>query len=446
MNVTTTSTDNLQARLTIELEPADYQPQVDEVLRDYRKKAQVPGFRPGHVPMGLIRKQYGMSVLLDEVNKLLQKKLYDHIEAQDFNILGNPLPVEQKDIDWAEQKNFAFDFDLGLKPEFELQFSQKVKVPYFKIKPDEAFIDEQVQNLRKRMGSIIALDSPTEDATLHGRFTEVDKNGEALEGGIQEDGQLLLSEVSAKKVRKNLLEAQVGAVFQLDLKKDLSKDYTPAKVLPTADAAVLEDTKGFFKLEVSEINRTELAELNAEFFQKVLGDEEVQSEAQFRERLAEQAQKEMAREGDQKFWYDLQDVLLEKKKMELPQEFLKKWLLSENKELTEATLEAEFEDYLKSFRWQHIEEQIIVKHQLEVTREDLELHVSNLMMQNAGPGFSPDPEIIKTVMGNVLQNENQIRQFSQSIMDEKIKKVAKEQLKIEEKAVTFDEFIKKVSK
>lgn len=446
MNVSITNKENLEALMQVDVEAKDYEEHVNKVLKDYRRRADIPGFRKGYVPMGLIKKQYGTAVVIEEVNKILESAITNHLKESDFEIIGSPLPMEQKDIDWQEQKDFSFQFELGIKPNFELDLNKKVKVPYFSITADKSYLDKHIEELRENYGTMKQLDEVEEDSVITGTFTEVNKDGEELPEGLQSDGNLAMKAISTKKIKKALLGKKIDDTQLINLAKDIDDEYSISQILEV-EKEQLENAGDNFLLSIGEINRRIPAEVTQEFFDKIVGEDVVSSEAELRDKLKEMAEQSLVKESEQKFLYDMQEHLISKTKMELPQEFLKKWLKTEKTELTDEKLENEFDDFLKGFKWQLIEERIIKENELQVTKEDLEDHVKNLLQQRSmGAQYEPDEEVLRSILDSVLQNEEQVRSISQNIMEEKIKDKVKELIKVDTKELTFDEFVKKVSK
>lgn len=446
MNVSIKNKENLEALMQVDIEAGDYQEQVNKILKDYRRRADIPGFRKGHVPMGLIKKQYGTAVLIDEINKILEKAITTHLKESDFEIIGSPLPKEQNNIDWKEQSDFSFEFELGIKPDFDLELNKKLKVPYYSIKADKNYLDKHVIELQENYGSMEQEDEVGEKSVITGLFTEVDDKGGELPEGLQTEGNLAMRAISTKKIKKALMGKKAGETQVIDLDNDLEKEYSKSQILK-AEEEQLQKAGHHFLITIEEIHRKIPAELNQEFFDKIVGEGVVSSEEELRENLKETIEESLVKESEQKFLYDMQEHLITKTKMELPEEFLKKWLKTEKKELTDEQLENDFDDFLKGFKWQLIEERIIKDHELQVTRDDLEEHVMGMLKGRAQmQEFEPDAEVVQSLMNSLMQNEEQVRSLSQNIMESKIKDQVKELIKVDNKDLTFDEFVKKVSK
>jgi trigger factor len=445
MNVTTTNTDDLNAVLTIEIKPEDYAEKVEKVLKDYRKKANIPGFRPGNVPASLIKKQYGKAVLVDEVNHILQHAVYDKIQEDKLDILGNPLPVEQDDIDWDTQKDFKFNFELGLAPSFELKIGDKIKVPYFKITADKKMVDRYVNDYAKRFGTMSYPEVSDTDSILKADFSELSKDGRIQEEGIQHSASFSLDSISDKKSAKSLVGLKVGDKASINLNKAFNDDLNVANLLST-DNETLKASSGDFELVISEISKLTPAELNQELFDKVFGEGHVNGETEFREHIKQDAEKMFVSESDKKFYEDVKNTLLGKMKFDLPDAFLKKWMRNAGeKPLEEAEVEQQYPDMKDSMKWQLVENKVIKEHKIEVTQEELTDYTKDLVRrQMAQYGQMPEDEQLDGIAKSVMDNKEELQRITDQLFSEKLLSFFKENLKISEKEVSFDEFLKQM--
>lgn len=348
MNISKNEVDALNLTVNIEITPEDYQDKVNSVLQNYRKSANIPGFRPGKVPMGLIKKQYGKAVLIDEINKMLQDSIYNYIQEEKLNILGNPLPVEQEELDFDTPGIYNFGFELGLSPEVDVKITKKNKVKGVKVVADDKVLDTYMEDIRGRYGKMSTPEKPAADDMFHGSFTEVDADGAAVEGGIvKEDAQFLGTNLKTKKAQGELAKTSMGSATTFDAKKSFGKDYNVAGLLGVTDAQ-LEASTGSFEFKLTNISRMEPAELNQEFFDKVYGEGAVTSEEEMRARMKEEAERMYQNEADQYFLNNVAEYLLDKTKFDLPIAFLKKWMqTSGEKPLTAEEVEADWEKQKK---------------------------------------------------------------------------------------------------
>lgn len=448
MNISKNEVDALNLTVNIEITPEDYQDKVNSVLQNYRKSANIPGFRPGKVPMGLIKKQYGKAVLIDEINKMLQDSIYNYIQEEKLNILGNPLPVEQEELDFDTPGTYNFGFELGLSPEVDVKITKKNKVKGVKVVADDKVLDTYMEDIRGRYGKMSTPEKPAADDMFHGSFTEVDADGAAVEGGIfKEDAQFLGTNLKTKKAQGELAKTSMGSTTTFDAKKSFGKDYNVAGLLGVTDAQ-LEASTGSFEFKLTNISRMEPAELNQEFFDKVYGEGAVTSEEEMRARMKEEAERMYQNEADQYFLNNVAEYLLDKTKFDLPIAFLKKWMqTSGEKPLTAEEVEADWEKTEKGLRYQLIENAVITAAEIKVSREDLLDHTVGMVkaqFQQYGQQVMDD-EMLKGIAENALKNEEEVRRISDQVYNAKLLSHYKESFKVEEKEVTYDEFIKLVT-
>ena len=448
MNISKNEVDALNLTVNIEITPEDYQDKVNSVLQNYRKSANIPGFRPGKVPMGLIKKQYGKAVLIDEINKMLQDSIYNYIQEEKLNILGNPLPVEQEELDFDTPGTYNFGFELGLSPEVDVKITKKNKVKGVKVVADDKVLDTYMEDIRGRYGKMSTPEKPAADDMFHGSFTEVDADGAAVEGGIvKEDAQFLGTNLKTKKAQGELAKTSMGSTTTFDAKKSFGKDYNVAGLLGVTDAQ-LEASTGSFEFKLTNISRMEPAELNQEFFDKVYGEGAVTSEEEMRARMKEEAERMYQNEADQYFLNNVAEYLLDKTKFDLPIAFLKKWMqTSGEKPLTAEEVEADWEKTEKGLRYQLIENAVITAAEIKVSREDLLDHTVGMVkaqFQQYGQQVMDD-EMLKGIAENALKNEEEVRRISDQVYNAKLFAHYKESFKVEEKEVTYDEFIKLVT-
>lgn len=448
MNISKNEVDALNLMVNIEITPEDYQDNVNSVLQNYRKSANIPGFRPGKVPMGLIKKQYGKAVLIDEINKMLQDSIYNYIQEEKLNILGNPLPVEQEELDFDTPGTYNFGFELGLSPEVDVKITKKNKVKGVKVVADGKVLDTYMEDIRGRYGKMSTPEKPAADDMFHGSFTEVDADGAAVEGGIvKEDAQFLGTNLKTKKAQGELAKSSMGSTIVFDAKKSFGKDYNVAGLLGVTDAQ-LEASTGSFEFKLTNISRMEPAELNQEFFDKVYGEGAVTSEEEMRARMKEEAERMYQNESDQYFLNNVAEYLLDKTKFDLPIAFLKKWMqTSGEKPLTAEEVEADWEKTEKGLRYQLIENAVITAAEIKVSREDLLDHTVGMVkaqFQQYGQQVMDD-EMLKGIAENALKNEEEVRRISDQVYNAKLLSHYKESFKVDEKEVTYDEFIKLVT-
>ena len=436
MKISRKENNPLNSLITIDIERNDFDEKVNKVLSDYRKKANIPGFRKGHVPMGMIKKQYETAVTADEVNKLLQENLDHYIKEEKLNLLGNPLPVIQEDLDWKAPK-FSFDFELGLSPEFEINLTEKNKVTHYQITAPDSMIDDQVKNYRKQYGKLIAQKNPKGDFEI----TASIKN-EAAE--IETVHTFDLSEIKGKANLVAFRKSTVGDIVKLKY-KSLFKDESTATRILSVSADKLKEIVGDISFDIKEINERVLAEMNQEFFDKIYGPNRVKSEEEMRLKIIEGIEKQFEQQSDQKLLNDVTEYLVAKTKFDLPTEFLKKWM--QNSGEKPLTAEAADEEYVRSekgIRYQLIEGKIIADHDLQIKFEELKTFAKEMIsmqMQQYGQAGLPDEEL-EGIVARVMSNQDEARKLSEQLMSKKLLEFYKSNLLLKKKKLTFDAFVK----
>ena len=436
MKISRKDNNPLNSLITIDIERNDFEEKVYKVLSDYRKKANIPGFRKGHVPMGMIKKQYETAVTADEVNKLLQENLDHYIKEEKLNLLGNPLPVIQEDLDWKAPK-FSFDFELGLSPEFEINLTEKNKVTHYQITAPDTMIDDQVKNYRKQYGKLIAQKNPKGDFEI----TASIKN-EAAE--IETVHTFDLSEIKGKANLVAFRKSTVGDIVKLKY-KSLFKDESTATRILSVSADKLKEIVGDISFDIKEINERVLAEMNQEFFDKIYGPNRVKSEEEMRLKIIEGIEKQFEQQSDQKLLNDVTEYLVAKTKFDLPTEFLKKWM--QNSGEKPLTAEAADEEYVRSekgIRYQLIEGKIIADHDLQIKFEELKTFAKEMIsmqMQQYGQARLPDEEL-EGIVARVMSNQDEARKLSEQLMSKKLLEFYKSNLLLKKKKLTFDAFVK----
>ncbi len=443
MNVSTSKKGDLSAILTVKISQADYSEKVENKLKDYRKNASIPGFRPGKVPAGLVRKQYGKSLLIDEVNTILQDAVYTHIKEEDLDILGNPLPIEQTDIDWDNEKDFSFEFELGLSPVFDLAVDKKIKVPYLKIVADKKMVDKYVEDYAKRYGKMSQPETIVDDSILKAQFVEVDKKGQEVEGGINAAASIATDSIEDKKTMKSLLGSKIGDKLTIDVSKVFKDGFNLSNLL-SVEAVELESSTNLFEIEIQEISKIEAAELNQELFDKIFGEGAVDSEEAFREKIKADAEQMFIGESKRKFYDDIKAIVLKKTKFDLPKEFLTKWIQTAGeKPMTKEEAEKQYPEMEESMKWQLIENKVLKENDLQVTHEELKDFTKAMVAQQmAQYGQSPQEEELESIAARVLENGEEAQRMSDQVFSDKLLNFFMENVKLEEKEVSFDDFVK----
>ena len=435
MNITKKDIDNLNAVLTVEISADDYSEKVNKVLNDYRKNANIPGFRKGHVPMGMVKKQYGKAVLVEEVNKLLQENLHKYLTEEKLDVLGNPLPKNDADIDW-DSGDFAFEFELGLAPEFAVDVTKKA-VTQYKVVADSTMIDNQVKSIRKQYGKLISKTEVAKDDEITGTFVSTEKE-------LENKATFSTEVIKGKKQLTALLGAKVGDAIVLKTKGMFKDEHDNERLLGVSH----DDAHGLdieVTLTVEEINTREMAELDQELFDKLFGEGVVSSEEELKGKIKEDAERQFEQQSDQKLLNDVVESLIENTKFDLPSEFLQKWIqVSGEKQLTEDEAKEEFAKSEKGLRYQLIEGKLRAEHNLQVSFEELKDYSKNMIKaQMAQYGqMNPTEEEIEGVVARIMANQEEVNRLSEQLNTNKILEFFKENAKLKTKEITYEKFIK----
>ncbi len=435
MNITKQDIDSLNAILKVEITKDDYAPRVEKILTDYRKNANIPGFRKGHVPMGMIKKQYGKAVLLDEVNKLIQESLHKYLTEEKLDVLGNPLPKNEMDIDW-DTDNFDFEFELGLAPQFEIDL-QKKAVTNYKIVADKEFLDNQIKTIRKQYGKLISKTEVEKGDEITGTFKNEEKE-------IDNKTTFPLDKIKGKKQKDQLLGAKVGDTITLKTKGLFEDDHDNQTFLEVSH----DDAHGLdveVTLTIEEINTREEAELNQELFDKLFGKDVVKSEEEVRQKIKEDAERQFEQQSEQVLLNNAVESLIENTKFDLPAEFLTRWIQkSGEKELTEEEAKAEYERSEKGLRYQLIEGKLMSDHKLHANFEELKDYtkamVTSQMMQYGQ--MNPAEEELENIAARILSNQDEAKRLAEQLNQQKMLKFFKENAKLKTKEVSYDKFVK----
>ncbi|QGY44806.1 trigger factor [Maribellus comscasis] len=448
MNITRENIDDVNAVLKVGIEKADYEKAVNDTLKDYRQKASVPGFRPGKVPAGLIKKRFGTAVLVEEVNKVLSQSLSKYLVEEKLNILGEPLPNEeqQKSINWDTDEDFEFVFDIALAPEVKVTLDKRSKYDYYKIAVSEEMIDQQVDMVASQLGQNVPVEEVKDNSSVRGDFVQLDENGEPVEDGIQPTGVLLGVDMIKDEEIKN---AFVGR------KKDDTLVFDPVKAFDNRHEVghmlnikheEADELNSEFKFTITEILQFEKAEINEELFKKVYGEEtEINTVEDFRNKIKEEIAANLVYSSDQKFTVDTRDTLLEKIKVELPETFLKRWLIAankDNKDVTEEQIENEFEYFIKDLQWQLIKDSIIKENELKVTPEETQDFAKQMARaQYSQYGIHDVPaEQLESFAKMIMEKPEESERIYKKLYEDKVIEVVKEKVNIQEKEISQEEF------
>lgn len=438
MNITKEQIDELNAVVKVAVTKDDYFDKVETILKDYRKQANIPGFRKGQVPMGLIKKQYGKAVLVDEVNKLLQDNLNKYLTEEKLDVLGNPLPKQQDNFNW-DSEEFAFEFELGLAPNFNVDLKSKKAITHYKIVADKKMIDEQVERIQKQYGKLISKKEIGKKDDVNGVF----KN-EAEE--IDNKTVIEIEKIKSKKALESLLGKKVGDVVTLKTKGLFKEDYLLGSSLGI-DGEKSEKLDIEVTFTIEEINEKEPAKLDQELFDKLFGKDVVTSEKELKERIKEDSEKQFEQQSDQKLLNDVTEHFIDNIKFDLPTEFLTKWIqMTGEKQLSEEEANEEFEKSEKGLRYQLIEGKIIQENGIQIQFDELKEFAKGFIKQQMAQfgQLNPKEEELDNIAARVLSNQEEVKRLSEQLMSQKLLTLYKEKANLKTKEVTYEDFVKEV--
>ncbi len=449
MNVTREDVDALNAVLKVEVAPADYEGKVNDTLNTYRKTAKIPGFRPGHVPLGLIKKQYGKAVLSEELNKVVNESLQKYIVDNELDILGNPIPKEGDfKGDFDKPGDFEFEYEIGLAPEVKVSLSGKNKYDYHKVKIDKKLVDKQIDDLRRRYGKLVSSDEVGASDMVMAQFVELNDDESIKEGGILHSSTISMEFVENKKANKALLGKKVGDKLVVN-PEDVSRGGKDTAAMLGVSEDELEGLSDKFQISITEIKGMEMAELNEELYDKLFGEGAVKDEKELRARIKSDLEGMFGNDSDKLLTRAVYEDLLDKTKVELPDSFLKRWIkLSNEKEITEEQIEAEYDGYAKGLKWQLIQGQIFKANEIKLENEEVIAFTKGLLVNNYAQYGMPAPgddELTQSAM-QVLQNKDEANRIYDMLAEQKLTTYFKETVKLNEKEIAYDDFVELASK
>ena len=445
MKITFDCPDKINGVMTMVIEPADYQEKVEKTLKDYRKKAQVPGFRPGQVPMGMIKRQYGTAAKVDEVNRLISEKLYGYIQENKIQMLGEPLPNQekQKPQDFEKEGDLEFVFDIAVAPEMKAELTDKDKLTYYDIKVDDKLIDDQVQMYASQAGEFKDAETFSGNDTLTGALRELDQKGNTKEDGLSNEAAMIMpAYIKEDKQRKLFDGAKKGDVITFNPKKAYPDNDAEVAALLKVDKEQVKDLDSDFSYQINEIRHFQPAEVNQQLFDRVFGEGTVKDEKAFREKIAETIKPQLQGNSDYKFLIDLR-AYMEKKVGEVafPEALLKRVMLQNNKDKDADYVEKNFEGSIKELKWHLIKEQLVAANQIKVEDADVKAVAKDAIRQQfAQYGMSNVPDdVLENYAAEQLKKRENIDGFVDRAVDQKLVETLKTVVKLtkkEERSVT----------
>tara|TARA_B100000902_G_scaffold399042_1_gene468102 strand:- start:741 stop:2087 length:1347 start_codon:yes stop_codon:yes gene_type:complete len=428
--------------LEAKVDYTDYGNALESSLQDYRKKVNIPGFRSGKVPMSLVKKKYELPVKVEEINKLLSNAIQKYITEKNISIIGGPIPVDNK-IDFENSQDYTFEYELGLAPTIDLSKVEKIKVDSWVIEPSLKEVKEHIEGLAKRFGKVTQVEKMQKDDMLNVRFEELDGSTQKV-GGISNSTSLLVNKIADKKIQDKFLKLKVNESIIISIHKAFTNHTDIASMLNISKEEA-DNIQSDFTCKINTINRLIPADLNKDFYKKVYPERDIKNEKDFKKVIKDELSSRYLKESDRKLFNDGSALLLEKTKVDLPEEFLKKWLkMNAKKEFLESEFEKEFENYLKYLSWQLIENKICEENSIKITNEKLSTFTKDHVleqMKNYGSINMGNKEI-DGIVTNILNNKQEADKMTNELVLIELVQYFKSTMKVKTNTVTLDEFIK----
>lgn len=443
MNITKHDVDKLNAEITISVTPSDYESRVNEGIKKVQKQASMPGFRPGKVPAGLIKKQYGTQILVDEINKLLNDTIYKYIEENKIEILGNPLPKNQTSVDFEKQTDFEFVYQLGLAPAFNIELNSKSTFTYKTVKVDDELIEKYLKDIRRNYGKPVNPEVAGEKDVLFVDINELDENGAIKPGGIFKS-----TSVSAERIKNEAAKAKLAGVKKEDKIvlniNELYETTVDKSVSLGIDKEIAETANCDLQLTVKNISHLEDAELNQELFDKVYGPGKINSLEEFKNKVREELNVMFNVDSERFLRTEVEKKLVEKANLELPDSFLKRWLAVANeKPVTEEEIEKDYPNYAKAMQWRLIENKIIKDNNITVSAEEAQEEAKAFIKSEyARYGQVPTEDDLEKISKDLLNREKDAQRIYENLYSKKVLGLIKEKCTLDTKEVSYDEFFK----
>jgi trigger factor len=448
MNIKQSKTKDLMAVISVEVSVNDYSEKVEKALQGYRKTAEIPGFRKGKVPMGIINKKYRTSIVVDEVNKLLQDELYKYITSEKIRVLGSPMPLDTNEVDWEKTDDFIFKYEIGLAPDFEVKITSKDKLNYYKIKADSKLVDGYCNDIAKKYGKMSNPEVSVDGDLVFCIIEQLDQNGGILSNGIKHEATVSMDFISDSKIKNKFIGLKANSFLTVNVLKAFTNHADLAAMLNVEQVVLNSLVSEEFKFTVKNINRLEPSSLDIDLFDKVYGAGSVKTVKEFKSKVKNEAENQFISESDRMLKNDVVTYFIDKLKLKMPDEFLKRWLLKTSEQpITIEVLDKEYDMYAKSLQWQLIENKVMEIFNIKVTQDDVLAHAKKLIgiqMKQYGQPEGDDKQLTD-IANNILKNEEERKKIYDQIFDERTLKVYKENFKLTEKSISYDQFVKLAS-
>lgn len=448
MNITQEKINDLNAIVKIKIAPEDYTVKVDKAIKDQAKKANLPGFRKGMVPAAHIKRMYGKSILVEEINTLLSETLNNYLTENKVEILGQPLPVmdDSKEFKWDNTDEFEFDYELGLAPAVDVKITSKDKFTQYEVKADEETLASRIKNIRRSYGKMTNPEVSADDDVLYAELAQLSPDGSVFEGGINATGSIRLDQVKDKKIHKSLIGLKKDDVVELDIQKAFDKNEGAIAKLLNVSEEDAKELNSKFKVTVKNVNRLEEADLNQEFFDKIFGEGAVTDEAGFTTRITEEIEGMFKQDADRKLQNDIYTKLTDAVKIELPDEFLRKWLKATNEKLTDEELAEGYDDFAKNLKWTLIENKLIKDNNIEIKYEDV-FQTAKQRLDAQFRMYSPSPmpeDQLAQYTATFLKEKDNANRIFEEVKATKVFEYIKSAATLDQKDIAYNKFVELV--
>lgn len=443
MNITKHDIDSLNAEITIALAPADYDSRVNEGLKKVQRQASMPGFRPGKVPAGLIKKQYGTQIMVDEINKLLNESIYKYIEENKIEILGNPLPKDQTSVDFANQKEFEFVYQLGLAPSFNINIDSSNTFTYKTVKVDDELVDKYLKDVQRNYGKPVNPDVAGEKDVVFVDINELEEDGSIKAGGIYKSTSVSYERIKNESAKAKLLGVKRDDKIVLNI-NELYESALDKSVSLGIDKEFAETASCNLKLTVRNISRLEDAELNQELFDRIYGAGNVNGLEEFKNKIRSELSMMFMADSEKFLMSEVENKLLEKTNIQLPDSFLKRWLMAVNeKPISAEELEKDYPNYAKAMQWRLIENKIIKENGITVNAEEATTEAKAFIRSEYSKyGQVPTEEDLEKISKDLMSKEKEAQKIFENLYSKKVLGLIKEKCTLETKELSYDEFFK----
>jgi trigger factor len=448
MNITKESTGDLTATIKIEVAPEDYNDKVTEALKDIQRKATMKGFRPGKVPYGIINKMYRKGAMAEEVNKLLSESLNNYLVENKLDILGYPLGSKDKKsiADFDNSDSFEFYFDIGLTPQIDLELNDKIEAEYYDIEVEDEKVDNYLNEVRMRYGNPVNPETAEKDDLIRGEIRQLDKDGNILEHGVKNNTSLSINFIKDETVQNQFIGAKKDDRVRFNPLNATGNESETASLLGIKKEE-REKLESDYEFQITEISRIEPAEVNKEFFDKVYPKDNIESEEAFRERLRSEAREYFQKESDSFFTHEMIEKIVNETEVNLPDEFVKRWLVESESKITAETIEQDYNNYVKALKQQLIINKIANDHNIRVDRNDVKNHIIEMYGRQFMIDLQDEEKSkqLDFLAESVMKNEEETRKLSDQLFDERIRELFKAKLRLKKIVLSYDQFIEKVN-